>query len=279
MLCAESLRVQAYVDGELDAPGSLAVEQHLEHCVPCKALRSELEALRSGLRRELRGVRAPPRLRLRVQQALDDAQDAAPDAAPAGRDESPARPGAASPRGTGWRVPAFWRGALGGFAAAAAVATAVLFVRLPGGAAPVVDAVLGAHVAALMSSRPYEVESSDHHTVKPWFAGRVDVSPAVADFAAQGFRLVGGRVDLLGRQRAAVLVYRHGAHVASVYCWPAPAGPLPGNVTRRGYHLAFWRERDLAYAAVSDTGWDELLALERLVEGVDGVDPPAAAGG
>lgn len=274
MLCAESLRVQAYVDGELDAPGSLAVEQHLAHCASCQALRSGLEALGSGLRRELRGTQAPPQLRRRVLQALDDAQDAE-------RHEQPGRAAtrAASLRGIGRRVPAFWSGALGGFMAAAAIATAMVLVRFQGGAVPLVDDVLGAHVAALMSSRLYDVESSDRHTVKPWFAGRVDVSPAVADFTAQGFPLIGGRVDVLRRQRAAVLVYRHGAHVVSVYCWSASGGAVPGNVTRKGYHLAFWRERDLAYAAVSDTGWDELLALQRLIEGLDGADPPAATRG
>ena len=267
MLCAESLRVQAYVDGELDAPGSLAVEQHLAHCASCQALRAQLEAMRPALGRALRAVQAPARLRQRVLQALDS-QD----------DQPPARP-AASPPSARRRLPAFWMGAISGVSAAAAIAALLVLVRFPGSAAPGVDDVLAAHVGALMSSQPYEVESSDRHTVKPWFAGRVDVSPAVADFGAEGYRLVGGRVDVLRRRHAAVLVYRHGAHVVGVFCWAASPGALPGNATRKGYHLAFWRERDLDYAAVSDTGWDELLALEALIQGIGGVDPPAAGTG
>ena len=77
--------------------------------------------------------------------------------------------------------------------------------------------------------------------MKPWFAGHVDVSPAVYDFAAQGYRLVGGRADYFEHQRAAALVYQHGAHVINVFSW-AGEGTLPGDTTRNGYHLAFWNK-------------------------------------
>jgi anti-sigma factor RsiW len=110
------------------------------------------------------------------------------------------------------------------------------------------------------------VLSTDRHTVKPWFAGRADVSPVVADFGAQGYKLVGGRADSLEHQRSAVLVYEHGAHVVNVFAFTPGREPLPAEVTRRGYHIACWRGGDLAYCAVSDAGWEELAGLRSLLQ-------------
>jgi anti-sigma factor RsiW len=125
--------------------------------------------------------------------------------------------------------------------------------------------VTDAHVRALMSGHLTDVVSTDQHTVKPWFAGRADVSPVVADFTAQGYVLLGGRADYLDRQRAAVLVYRHGAHIVDVFAWAAGSHGLAAETTRTGYHLVSWRVGDLEYCAVSDAGWQELAALERLL--------------
>jgi anti-sigma factor RsiW len=102
--------------------------------------------------------------------------------------------------------------------------------------------------------------------VKPWFAGHADVSPAVADFEPQGYKLIGGRVDYLDHQRAAVVVYQHGAHVINVFSWSGAGRSLPSNVTRNGYHFISWATGDLRYCAVSDTGRDELLGLVRLLQ-------------
>jgi anti-sigma factor RsiW len=110
-----------------------------------------------------------------------------------------------------------------------------------------------------------DVVSTDRHTVKPWFAGHADVSPVVADFAPQGYTLVGGRADYFDRQRAAVVVYRHGAHTINVFSWAADHAALPKDTTRNGYHLAFFRSGNLVNCAVSDTGWDELNTLVRLI--------------
>jgi anti-sigma factor RsiW len=104
--------------------------------------------------------------------------------------------------------------------------------------------------------------------VKPWFAGHTDVSPAVADFDQQGYRLVGGRADYFDRQRAAVVVYQHGSHVINVFSWASDQRSVPKNTTRNGYHLAFWKSGNLVYCAVSDTAWDELLGLVRLLQDV-----------
>jgi anti-sigma factor RsiW len=109
--------------------------------------------------------------------------------------------------------------------------------------------------------------------VKPWFAGHADVSPVVADFAAQGYRLVGGRADYLEHQRAAVVVYQHGAHVINVFSWSGGGG-LSKQATRNGYHMVFWTTGDLHYCAVSDAGWDELSRLVRLLQEQSTRDSP-----
>jgi anti-sigma factor RsiW len=94
----------------------------------------------------------------------------------------------------------------------------------------------------------------------------VDVSPAVEDFAQQGYALTGGRIDFVDNRRAAVLVYRHGAHIINVFVWAAGVESLPMNTTRKGYHVDCWREADLAYCAVSDTSPEELGALVDLLK-------------
>jgi anti-sigma factor RsiW len=99
----------------------------------------------------------------------------------------------------------------------------------------------------------------------------------VADFETQGYKLIGGRADYLDRQRSAVVVYQHGAHVINVFSWAAAGRRLPGDATRSGYHLAFWRAGDLEYCAVSDTGWDELLGLVRLLRDLGARDGGAGA--
>ncbi len=133
------------------------------------------------------------------------------------------------------------------------------FFFIPRFANPLLDQLVSAHVRSLMPSHLIDVVSTDKHTVKPWFTGHADVSPAVADFEPQGYRLIGGRVDYLDHQRSAVVVYQHGAHVINVFSWAGNERALPNDVTRNGYHLAFWKAGDLEYCAVSDTGWDELL--------------------
>jgi anti-sigma factor RsiW len=165
-----------------------------------------------------------------------------------------------------WRSRPFWAGALGGFGSAAIAAGLAFLIMMPPAANAVLDELVSAHVRSLMpTAQLIDVQSTDRHTVKPWFAGHADVSPVVVDFAAQGYRLVGGRADYLERQRAAAVVYQHGAHFINVFSWAADRGALPRDATRNGYHIACWRAGNLDYCAVSDTGWDELNGLVRLL--------------
>jgi len=117
-----------------------------------------------------------------------------------------------------------------------------------------------------------DVVSTDKHTVKPWFSGHADVSPVVADFDGEGYKLIGGRTDYFDHQRAAVVVYQHGAHIINVFTWAATKGALPKDTTRDGYHLAFWKTGNLVYCAVSDTAWDELLNLVKLLQNLGAHD-------
>ena len=249
MQCAEQLRVQAAFDGELDAVSAAAIERHVEHCAECRALLEGLEDTRARIRRDLEYVTAPRELRARLARDLDT------EAAVEERRRAP--PGV-------WRGRPFWLGTLAGAGAAlAAGVAAVLLAPLLLAALP--EQLIRAHLRSLEPGHLTQVVSTDRHTVKPWFAGRVDVSPVVADFGAEGYRLIGGRADSIEGERAAVLVYQHGAHVINVFAFLPGRAPLPAQVTRRGYHIVCWRAADLGYCAVSDAGWEELARLAGLL--------------
>jgi anti-sigma factor RsiW len=237
MNCEQELRVQAYLDGELDALDAAAVEAHLENCAACQA---QCEA-HGDLHAALTGAdyhRASPLLRARIEKSLDS--------------EKKARPG-------------FWAGLSSGAGGMAIAAGLALFfvTRAPIG---LTDDLVAAHMKALDDGKPFMVASSDHHTVKPWFAGHADVSPPVTDFKAQGFTLVGGRSDHIAGQRAAVTIYRHGLHTVALYAWADTGKALPGDATRKGYHAYYWKQADLDFAAVSDTAPGELRDFVGLVK-------------
>jgi len=259
--CAESLRVQAHFDGELDAVSAAAIEQHLELCAECGALWRDLGQMRTALRGELTQHRASPALRARVMNALDRESAAGGWRAALSGERRPWR---------SWWTHAgsgrpFWAGAVSGIGVAAA-AVAAFVLMSPALENPIVDDLAAAHARSLMPSHLIDVESTDRHTVKPWFAEHADVSPVVADFADDGYRLVGGRADYLGHQRSAAVVYQHGAHVINVFSWSTGSRGFPAHATRMGFHMAFWQVGDLQYCAVSDAGWDELMGLVRLLQ-------------
>jgi anti-sigma factor RsiW len=257
MQCAESLRAQAYFDCELDSPGAAEIERHALHCGRCCRALEDLQQVRSALRRYLTYVSVPSALGTRIDRALN--QDSTSKITPAYQ------------RDLGvWRARPFWQGAIagiGGMAVAASLAFLVvaqpLSSSLPGD-------LLSAHVRSLMPEHLIDVASTDKHTVKPWFSGHTDVSPAVADFELQSYKLLGGRADYFDHQRVAVVVYQHRSHIINVFSWDRNQSTLPKNTTRDGYHLAFWKSGDLAYCAVSDTGWNELLRLAQLIQDLSG---------
>jgi anti-sigma factor RsiW len=243
MNCDQSLQTQAYLDGELGAADALKTEEHLENCAECQALaadHADLKAAMAGAQYH----RAPAALRAKISDALDAETKVVP----------------LKPRDKG----GFWLGAgsgAGGMAIAAAIA---FLVFMP--ASTMVNDLAEAHLRSLMGEHLIDVASSDRHTVKPWFAGHADVSPPAEDFKADGFTLVGGRIDYVHGARAAVVVYRHGAHIINLFAWADHNVRLPGTGSRDGYRMIFWKQKDLELAAVSDVDPAELDHFVDLVK-------------
>ena len=257
--------VDALLDGELDPKNAAEVEAHLEACTACKQRYEAKRALSSNMRRLDLGYAAPESLRRRITAGLEVAQA---DSMEPGSTRP--RPVSAASRQRGparWFVLAGWPVAL----AASALLASVLLQQRPQEA----DEVVAAHVRSLLADHLSDVVSSSHHTVKPWFAGKIDFAPPVPDLSSQGFELVGGRLDYLEHQQVAALVYRKHGHIINVLA------SLPGRDTARlpqtarvqGYSLRSWKQAGLNLVAVSDIDPQELANLEQ------GFEKPVAAGG
>jgi anti-sigma factor RsiW len=235
----DRLLLNAYVDGELDPAHSLEFERRLAGNAELAAERTRIEALRGAMRARLTRDTASPALRRRVA-AL-------------------ARPQPfASGWGAGWGTN-WGRGSIAASIAVAFVAgsLATFVATGPGGREPVPELLVASHMRSLMASQPIDVASSDRHTVKPWFNGKLPQSPRVVDLTAQGFPLVGGRIDVIGLTPAPTLVYRARQHVISLTALPASlcAGAIrPVD----GYNVVEWTDGPLAYWAVSDLAAPEL---------------------
>ena len=157
-----------------------------------------------------------------------------------------------------------WRRWLDGalvFGAGAATAWVVLgSVLLPAPTDRTGDEIAASHVRSLMASHLTDVTSTDRHTVKPWFAGKLDFSPPVHDLAEQGYALTGGRLDVIDGRPVAALVYRERQHVINVFVWPAPAHPATAQ-TRQGFNLAGWVQNGMQFWVVSDASAPDLQAF------------------
>jgi anti-sigma factor RsiW len=164
----------------------------------------------------------------------------------------------AAPFASGWLLPLV-------VAFGALAVTVTLNLRRPADFAPFADELVASHVRAQVSGRDIDVISTDRHTVKPWFNGRLDYSPPVEDLAASGFALEGGRLDYLAHRRVAVLVYRYRKHVIDVYVFPQTGGTdggAPATLTREGYSLAHWDAEGMTWWAITDAAPDALSGLE-----------------
>jgi len=260
MACAELLQTQAYIDGELSGSEADAAERHVAGCAHCQAFCEDAAALGDEIRNYAQRYTAPDRLKLRVREAIAEANL---EAAPPRHSWAWLDQLRSAARDARSRV--FLGGFLGGAGVSGLAAALLVLAVLPPAPDALADRVVRAHTQALMSGQVIQVVSTDHHTVKPWFAGRIDISPPVHDFAAEGFKLTGGRVDKLAGQSAAVVVYAHGRHVIDLFVWADRGGRLPGMGTRRGYNILCWKHDDLDFAAVSDTQASELTAFANLI--------------
>ena len=237
--------LEADGDGELDLVRHLEIEGHLRGCAGCAAIAAEMEARRGALREALPRLRAPMRLVERVR-------------ADAGLGEKAAA--AAIPRRPLLALP--WR-----FGAVAASLVAVLALGYAWGAArtranALFEEAIAQHVRSLQEHHLTDVASTDQHTVKPWFAGRIDFSPPVVDLAAAGFPLIGGRLDLLAGRTAAALVYGRRQHVVNLFLWPAGSAPIATRDFRSlGFNATSWTQADLDCLAVSEIPESELAGF------------------
>lgn len=237
-----------YGDGELDLPRAVTLEKHLETCASCKAALATQRML-SGAVRKLSYHRAPGSLRDRLSQQL-----------PRVEEPSPLR---VQPRRRSWTP---WAGAL-----AASLALAIglnVFWSAQQAQTQLEDELVSGHVRSLMVGHLQDVASSDHHTVKPWFTGKLDFSPPVTDLSAQSFPLTGGRLDYIDQRNVAALAYRHGAHTINLFIWPdaSTKKAAPRLEARRGYNLVHWADGAMTYWAVSDLNADELRNFAHLLQ-------------
>jgi anti-sigma factor RsiW len=148
----------------------------------------------------------------------------------------------------------------------ALAACMALFIALPQSRDSLQEELVDSHVRSLLASHLIDIESSDRHTVRPWFSGKVDVAPPAVDLAQEGFPLVGGRLDYIDNRVVAALVYRRDAHIINVYVRPAPGATDSGpqEVAHRGYNLCQWRQKGLEFWAVTDASQPELKHFEQV---------------
>ncbi|HET9707480.1 MAG TPA: anti-sigma factor [Gemmatimonadales bacterium] len=244
-------RIGALADGELVEAEARDVEEHLRSCPTCRAAHERVLALRTALEQHAPPLAAPDRLRAAVHARLETA-------------------GIVSRRPVAWR----WLAAAAALVAVIGgtwqVATSVSAGRA------LADQVLASHVRSLMPGHLADVASTDQHTVKPWFNGRLDYSPMVSDFAGAGFPLIGGRLDYVGGRPVAALVYARRQHMIDVLLWPTGSGQSvgPAALTLQGYHMLHWVGPQYTYWVVSDLGTPELRQFVELLQTADSAYTP-----
>ncbi|QRR10341.1 anti-sigma factor [Burkholderia sp. MS455] len=277
--------LDADVDRELSAPDALRVQQHVDGCDACRRDRARIVTLVQAVR-QADYHRAPDALRASILASLPAAGDGRARGQSRAEPE-PERRSQPRPRGRRWfswlgggvsarpapagpgpRVAALpglgWGVAL--MVALAAAAGMALSAR-HADTDRTVDELVASHVRADLSARAIDVISTDRHTVKPWFNGRLDYAPPVEDLAASGFALVGGRLDYVGRRRVAVLVYRYRQHVIDVYVRPAGEGPAaPYATVSQGYALDRWDAAGMTWWAVTDAEPSALAAFRTALD-------------
>lgn len=241
MKCSADL-ISAYLDDEIDAAQRAVVDEHLAACPDCSQVYARLLQQKHEIQSAAPRYTAPPHLRQSIRDALRrEAQPPAPQ--------------------TPWRALAIAASLL------LAVSLSWNFLQLrPRTAVPdLASAVLADHIRSLIGTHLIDVASSDRHTVKPWFAGKLDFSPAVEDLSPQGFPLAGGRVDYLADRRVAALVYYRRQHVINLFVWPGSSPGTEAGISERGYHLLHWNDGLMTYWAVSDLSPVELQTFRDLL--------------
>ena len=239
------LLVHAYLDGELDPANALSVAQQMGEEPALAAEAERVKELQKLIHDRLPREEAPPGLRARIESSI----------------------GATRPRATpSWLQS--WRALAASVVLAAAVASGATWLVVDSQRPPiqVAELLVSDHIRALMAREPVDVVSSDRHTVKPWFNGRIPNSPRVVDLAKDDFPLIGGRVDVIGRTPVSTLVYRRAKHLISLTAVPEDGAFAPGGAPRSigGYNVVRWTENGVSYWAISDLEAKELEMFAQL---------------
>ena len=244
MRCEEvRTRLDAYLDGELSETERPQLRDHVAGCVDCGPELAALERLRDNIRGAAPRYRAPPALRSQIRSAIR-------------REEAAHMP---APRAPGWLAYA------ASIMLAVAIGSGGTFMLLGERQEDrVAGEIIDSHLRSLLGTHLTDVASSDQHTVKPWFAGRSDLSPPAVDLGTQGFPLVGGRLDLITGKPVPALVYKRREHVINLFVLPASREDFDKTLSRRGYNLRHWDEGDLGFWAVTDAAPSELIEFERV---------------
>jgi len=240
-------QLERYFDGELPLSDKRALAEHLERCGECSGLLNGLKTIHVALNKQA-VFPVPAGLKRRVRKQLRD--DTAEDD----------RLGVVLP----------WMGFSGGVAALVSLITwGMLSFVAPPADSTVLDEIVSAHVRSLIVDHVTDIASSDQHTVKPWFKGKVDFAVPVTDLAGHGFPLLGGRMDYLRHRPVAAVVYRRRAHVVNVFVWPSDDGGYRAieAESRRGYGVLHWIDAGLQYWMISDLNEKELGQLAGLLRG------------
>ena len=234
----------AQIDDELELRKSLELESHLRGCADCRAQLDREKALRTAVARHASYFRAPETLEARIKAELPSSTAHA-----------------SAPVRQGWRWPSLAASVISMIAVAWSLG---MYLSLPSANERLMDEIVASHVRSLLANRTVDVASSDQHTVKPWFNGKLDFSPPVRDLASEGFPLVGGRLDYIDHHPVAALVYRHAQHTINVFIAPVTGtadAAAPRSGSSRGFHTMHWTQDGMTYWAVSDVDADQLAKL------------------
>ena len=239
--------IAGYVDGELSLSEALDFEHHLAGCKLCQAQLAQQTLARSRLKQAQLHVETPEDLTKRIEAAFSARKSIWRRLGELFR-----LPGSTSP--LAWAP-------VGAVVVSAFVlsASAGLYLSLPSSENRLSQELLDNHIRSLQENHLIDVISTDRHTVKPWFNGKLDYTPPVVDLAPEGYALVGGRLDVVNGRPVSVLVYRYKLHPINLYVWPGTdASSAPRITERDGYHLAHWQAAGMDFWAVTDAGADEL---------------------
>jgi anti-sigma factor RsiW len=239
--------MNGYLDGELELTGSLEIERHMKDCAPCTQTYKNHKAMRSAMTDSSFYYSAPANLQNRVIAAVRKTDDKPP-----------------SRKVLPWR----WAIAVAGLIMIAFMAYGVFSIlQGPSTDNLLAQEVVSGHVRSLMANHLTDVPSSDQHTVKPWFGGKLDFSPPVIDLTESGYSLIGGRLDYISNRPAAALVYQHRQHLINLFVWQSGDGSNGGTraLTRQGFNLISWKKSGLVYWAVSDLNAAELQEFAQAV--------------